>query len=73
MQEFMFVYKAVSIFGFCCHYASTFYSFSRKKQIVQIEIHSCNELMIVRAEQFPEIKEFLVGFQCTTGSLLSAR
>lgn len=29
--------------------------------------------MIVRAEQFPEIKEFLVGFQCTTGSLLSTR
>lgn len=29
--------------------------------------------MIGRAEQLPEIKEFLVGFQCTTGSLLSAR
>lgn len=29
--------------------------------------------MIIRAEQLPEIKEFLVGFQCTTGSLLSAR
>lgn len=29
--------------------------------------------MIVRAEQFPEIKGFLVGFQCTAGSLFSAR
>lgn len=49
------------------------FSFSGKKYIVQIEIHSCNELMILRAEQLPEIKEFQVGFQCTTGSLLSVR
>lgn len=30
------------------------------------------ELMVVRAEQFPGIKEVLVGFQSISGSLSSA-
>lgn len=56
MQEFMFMHKALPVFGFYCHSASTFCSFWGKKEISQVEIHSYSELMIVRTEHLLGIK-----------------
>jgi len=72
IQEFMFMHKALPIFRFYCHSAPTFCSFWGEEEIGRVEIHSYNELTIVRAEQFPRVQEALVGFQSTGGSLSSA-
>lgn len=71
IQEFMFMHKALPIFGFYCRSASVFCNFWGRKEIRQEEIRSY-ELMIVRVEQFPGIKEVLVGFQSISGRLSSA-
>lgn len=73
IQDFIFMHKALSIFGFYCHFASTFYSFLREERNWsgrETQLQGANRL---EGRAVLWIKEVLVGFLSISWGLSLAR